>query len=637
MCGFVGILAGAPEGGDTQQLRRRRTQDALHAIRHRGPDDQQFFHDAQLSFGFARLAIVDLEGGTQPMTNETGTLWVVFNGEIYNHVALRRELVERGHRFKTDHSDTEVLLHGWEEWGERLLPRLNGMFAFLLWNQQTRTLVAARDRFGIKPLYYARVGDHWLFASEIKAILASGLIAAERDDQAVGEYLLRQNTWGELTFFKGIREFPKATVMRLQPGGTTSRQVYWKPEHRRDARLRYEDAVEQHRHLLAQAVQAQMMADVPVMSYLSGGIDSSALTALAARSRSDVSAYACLFDLAQVGEDRFVDEREFSRAAAQHLGLPLNELELSPLSLVETLDGTIRALETPRMGMAYVNYLIAQRVARDGKVVLSGTGGDEYHGGYVGRYAYVADAPATAAPAARSPLRAAARWLRQLGTGKYGDVGNDPPWKAKVATLLNYPVPWAELEQALNPDFLRSVDFDALAEEQALRLRQVQDLGPVPAMLALDSDNYLHGLLVMEDKLSMAHSLEARVPLLDNDLVDFTLTLPMDFLYRDGIGKSVFRDSVAPLLPEAVARKPKMGFGPPDASWYRGPLRPFLEERLASRELASAGIFRSEYLHRKLEGHLSGRENNVPLLWSALSLQSWHRNFLSHDMTWLQA
>jgi asparagine synthase (glutamine-hydrolysing) len=629
MCGFVGILAGAPDDGDARQLRRRRTQDALHAIRHRGPDDQQFFHDQQLSLGFARLAIVDLECGTQPMTNETGTLWLVFNGEIYNHLALRRELVGRGHRFKTDHSDTEVLLHGWEEWGEGLLPRLNGMFAFLLWDQQARALVAARDRFGVKPLYYARAGDGWLFASEIKAILASGLVVAERDNQAVGEYVLHQNTWGERTFFKGIQEFPKATVMRIQPGGATSRRVYWSPVHRRDAKLRYEEAVLQHRHLLAQAVHAQMMADVPVMSYLSGGIDSSALTALAARSRSDVSAYACLFELAQVGEDRFVDEREFSRAAAQHLGLPLNELELSPLSLVKALDGTIRALETPRMGMAYVNYLIAQRVARDGKVVLSGTGGDEYHGGYVGRYAYVADAPAPVPAGPRSPLRAAARWLRQLGAGGSSANAGDLPWKSRVATLLNYPVPWAELEQALDPAFLRSVDFDLLAEEQFLRLRQVEELGPVPAMLALDSDNYLHGLLVMEDKLSMAHSLEARVPLLDNDLVDFTLTMPIDFLYRGGVGKSIFRDSVAPLLPEVVTRKPKMGFGPPDASWYRGPLRSFLEERLASAELASAGVFRPEYLRRKLDGHLAGHENNVPLLWSALSLQSWHLNFCS--------
>lgn len=620
MCGFVAIFGNSGPGADALAWRRERCGRALEAIRHRGPDDQQFFHDETVSFGFARLAIVDLESGVQPMANETGRLWLVFNGEIYNHLELRAELLRRGHVFRTDHSDSEVLLHGWEEWGEGLLPRLNGMFAFLLWDQDSRTLIAARDRFGVKPLYWAQAGDTWIFASEIKAILATGLVRAERNDQAVAEYMVRQNTWGEETFFRSIQEFPKAAVWQVRAGKPPRKHAYWRAVHGRGSAIGYEEAVEHHRHLLRKAVHAQMMADVRVMSYLSGGIDSSAITALAAQDRSDVSAYACLFDLTQVGEDRFVDEREFSRAAAQHLGLQLNELELSPLSLVDTLDATIRAIETPRMGMAYVNYLIAQRVARDGKVVLSGTGGDEYHGGYVGRYEYVERREPLPAP---GPQTLVQRLLRKLSprTAPAAD------WTPRYEVLLNQPVKWPDFDAALSRDFLASVDKQRLEAVLAERLQQVRPLGPTAGVLALDSETYLHGLLVIEDKLAMANSLEARVPLLDNNLVDFTLTLPVDYLYRGGVGKKLFRDSVAPLLPRVVTEKPKMGFGPPDASWYRHQLRPFIEERLASPELARANLFDPSFLRRKVDDHMAGRDNQVPLLWSALSLQSWHAQF----------
>jgi asparagine synthase (glutamine-hydrolysing) len=626
MCGFVVLFDRAPAAPDARQARQARTACALDAIRHRGPDDQQFFEDSQVSFGFARLAIVDLDSGRQPMTNETGRLWLVFNGEIYNHLELRQELIRLGHVFRTDHSDSEVLLHGWEQWGQGLLPRLNGMFAFVLWDQDSRTLVAARDRFGIKPLYWAQAGDTWIVASEIKAILASGLVPVQRNHQAMAEYMVRQNTWGEDTFFRGIQEFPKANVWQLRDGRAPQRHTYWQARQARDATLHYDEAVEHHRMLLQRAVRSQMMADVPVMSYLSGGIDSSAITALAARERPDVSAYACLFDLTQVGDDRIVDEREFSRAAAAHLGLPLHELELSPLSLVGALDGTIRAIETPRMGMAYVNYLIAQRVARDGKVVLSGTGGDEYHGGYIGRYEYVERRDPLPAPGPQPLARRIMRKLLQR-LGMDGSSALSPDWTPRYEILLNQPVKWHDFDNAFSPDFMAAIDKDRLEAVLAQRLQQIQPLGPTSGVLALDADTYLHGLLVIEDKLAMAHSLEARVPLLDNDLVDFALSLPVNYLVRGNTGKQVFRDSVAPLLPQIVTNKPKMGFGPPDPSWYRHQLRGFLEERLSPSELSHCGVFDPAFVRRKLDLHLSGQDNQVPLLWSALSLQSWHRQF----------
>lgn len=622
MCGFIGILAGAtalgaPELGDRLADARR----SIDAIRHRGPDEQRFWQDQRCTFGFARLAIVDLVCGSQPMANENGRLQLVFNGEIYNHLELRRDLIARGHSFATDHSDSEVLLHGWEEWREDLLPKLNGMFAFLLWDQDRGEMVVGRDRYGIKPVYYANAHGRWVFGSEIKAVLATGVVPGRRNDQAVAEYLLQQNTWGEGTFFQDVFEFPKAQAWVLRDGVVVRKHRYWTSQKPRDCPLSYGDAVERHRELLGKAVKAQMMADVPVMSYLSGGIDSSAITALAARERDDVAAYACLFDLDSVGEDRFVDEREFSRAAASHLGLGLNELVLSPHSLEATLDPTIRALETPRMGMAYVNYLIAARVARDSKVVLSGTGGDEFHAGYIGRYQYLESAPAAVDRSLLSRMRSLA--ARLAG----GPASRAEGWRERYRNLLNFPVLFAGIGAALEPSFLASVDAEAVMVTMADRINAVSSLGPTDAMLHLDSETYLHGLLVLEDKLSMAHSLEARVPLLDNDLVDFVLGLPVDYLRRDGTGKRIFRDAVRPLLPEVVANKPKMGFGPPDASWYRHQLRPFVEERLLGPEFRANGVIRTDFLESQVRGHMTGQQNNTPMIWSALSLQSWMAQF----------
>lgn len=629
MCGFTGLYAQrVAEDSSAARARLTAVQAAIHAIRHRGPDEQRFWQDGEATLGFARLAIVDLAGGSQPMANETGRLQLVFNGEIYNHLALRLELQKRGHVFSTDHSDSEVILHGWEEWGKELLPRLNGMFAFLMWDQDKGELIVGRDRYGVKPIYYANAGDRWVFASEIKAVLATGVVECRRNDQAVAEYLFQQNTWGEGTFFEGILEFPKANLWILRGGVIAQKHCYWNKSQSRDSRLPYNEALEQHRHLLGQAVKAQMMADVPVMSYLSGGIDSSAITALAVRERPDVSAYACLFDLESVGEDRFVDEREFSRAAAAHLGIPLNELMLSPKSLESTLDATIRALETPRMGMAYVNYLIAQRVAADSKVVLSGTGGDEFHAGYIGRYQYLEGAPA-AAPAAHSmhaKLRALARKLLPRRKPELS------AWQERYRVLLNFPLLYADAEAAMEPGFLERVDVEALMVSMSDKLQGVAHLQPMEAMLQLDSDTYLHGLLVLEDKLSMAHSLEARVPLLDNDLVDFVMSLPVDYLRAGGVGKKIFRDSVSPFLPELIVNKPKMGFGPPDASWYRNQLKPFVQSRLLGEQFRHNGVLRADYVEEKLTHHLSGAQNNIPFIWSALSLQSWMAQFESWRM-----
>ena len=602
MCGIAGIV----HFGEIPDAPRRARLMA-DAIRHRGPDGEGFWNDGDVAFGFRRLAIVDLESGDQPMGNEDGSVWVVFNGEIYNHRPLRAELERCGHRFATDHSDTEVLVHGWEQWGERLPERLNGMFAFAIWDRPRHRLFLARDRYGIKPLYMAATsGDGIAFASEVRALHASGLVAAEGDPAAILQYFTLMNFWHGQTPFRGIAMLPPGTCETIDPGPVRRRAQYWDFAFRRDRSGAIESEAAVLRDLLQDVMRRQLAADVPVMSYLSGGIDSSAITAAARRIDSNVRAYSCIFDLRGVGEDRFVDEREYSRAVGDALAIDRVELEIPQDALIATLDATVAALEYPRMGMAYVNYLIARRVAEDAKVVLSGMGGDEMTGGYVGRYALV-------------PRSLAGRTV--AGRTVAGRPAGDP--MSIYRAMLNVPIPAAELSEAFTPEFHAAAgEFSPMAMiEEAIASAPSED--PWDVLMYVDARTYLHGLLVLEDKLSMIHSLETRVPLLDNELVDHLLRIPWPLLSDGETGKIVFRDAVRPWVPESIYTKPKMGFGPPDASWYRGRLRGWVTERLAS--LAERGVLRPDYIRRKFAAHLSGEANWVALIWCFLSFESWCR------------
>lgn len=609
MCGVAGILHWGLHADAGERSRQM-----AHSIRHRGPDDEGYWSNKEIALGFVRLSILDIQGGHQPMCNEDGKIWVVFNGEIYNHRELRRQLLNAGHHFRSDHSDTEVLVHGWEEWGEALPGKLNGMFAFAIWDDRNDVLFIARDRYGIKPVYIARLANKAIvFASEIRAIHASNLLERREDCDGILEYFNQQNQWGERTLFSGVEEFPAGTWERFDRSGH-QRSQYWNFEFKRDCVLSLAAAADQHRDILGRVVARQISADVPVMSYLSGGIDSSALVAAAHKLDSNVRAYSCMFDLENVGDDRIVDERSFSRSVVRQLNIKHVELELPQDSLVTSLDDTIRALECPRMGMAYPNYLVAKRVAQDSKVVLSGTGGDELHGGYV--YRYQALAPSPLKPFfSRASLRA---FLRNGRLGRSRTCA-----RSIYADMLNFPIHWRSLSGALTPDFLSRIT----AYDPQSAIRNLLDAcpydDPKDMLMYVDARTYLRGLLVLEDKLSMAHSLEARVPLLDNELVDFVSTLPWTLLFDGTNGKIVFRESVRPWVSDAIYRKPKMGFGPPDASWYRTKLRPFIENTLAPDRIAYRGVFLPEFVKQTLDSHFTGTANNVALIWSLLSFESW--------------
>lgn len=611
MCGIVGILHRERLGDAPERVRRM-----ADSIVHRGPDDEGSWSDRDVAFGFRRLAIVDLKSGHQPMTNEDGSIWVVFNGEIYNHVILRRELEALGHVFASDHSDTEVLVHGYEQWGEGLLPRLNGMFAFALWDSRKRRLMLGRDRLGIKPLYISERADGALvFASEIRAIHASGLVNVAPDDNAVYAYFLQQNAWAGRTLFKEIRQIEGGHVLIDEPGQRCM-SAYWDMTFNR-RKQSAGDAADALRTTLERVIAQQMAADVPVMSYLSGGIDSSSLVAGAHRIDPGVKAYSCIFNLDNVGDDKFVDEREFSRAVAADLGIDHVELELPQTAMLGALHRTIDALEEPRMGMAYVNYLIAQRVAADSKVVLSGCGGDEILGGYVGRYAHVRlPYPVVDQPVATSLLgRVMNRFRPQVSS--YVDM------RARLLEMLSFPVGPYEIDTAFTPQFRRAAGEYSLAGALDDVLKSCPSDHDWDRLMYADSKMYLAGLLMVEDKLSMAHSLETRVPLLDNDLIDLAVTFDWGLLCDGSTGKIAFRDAIRDWVPPVVADKPKMGFGPPDASWYRGALQPFIRKVLSPERIAARGVLDPAFVATAVDDHMSGTANKLPLIWSLLSFDAW--------------
>jgi asparagine synthase (glutamine-hydrolysing) len=589
MCGLSGILHFGATVDAAQRVKMM-----ADSIVHRGPDDEGFWIGPDVALGFRRLAIVDIESGHQPMASADGVIQVIYNGEIYNHRELRAELEKRGHVFRSHHSDTEVLVHGWREWGVCLPEKLNGMFAFALWDASQRSLFFARDRYGVKPLYFARSREGALvFGSEVRTLFASGLIERREDAGAISDYFGLMNFWHGRTPFDGVELMQPASWKLISPSGERT-QTYWAFSYNRTRKSDLRQAAEEFRELMLGTVRRQVQADVPVMTYLSGGIDSSSITAAAYALDPKMRAYSCIFNLDKVGVDAFVDERDFSRAVASHLNIDRVELELPQDVMIGRIDHTISALEYPRMGMAYVIDLISQRVSQDAKVVLSGMGGDEITGGYVSRYGLVP---------------------------RNGKPGSDP--FSVYRAMLNVTISEAERPHAFTPEFLRASGNVGVLDIIGNAIRNAPSTDPWDVLMHVDATNYLHGLLVLEDKLSMSHSLETRVPLLDNELVDYLLETPWNLLCDGETGKILFREAVRPFVPDAVYRKPKMGFGPPDASWYRGALRSYVESILSPQRIARRGVFRPSWVAQKLAAHMSGEGNWVALIWCLLSFEVW--------------
>jgi len=581
---------------------------------HRGPDSAGEFCDGTAALAARRLSIIDLETGDQPIANEDGTLHVVQNGELYNYRALRRELERAGHRFRT-HGDTEVLLHLYEHHGDAFAERLRGMFALAIWDAPRRRLVLARDRFGIKPLYYRDTGRELEFASELRA-----LPRGEIDLDAVEAFLAFNSIPAPLTIFRDVRKLPAGHLL-LWEDGQVKLERFARPAPVPAAELRDDEEpelVEELRSRVRDSVRAHLVSDVPVGVLLSGGVDSALLAALAAEENSKpLRTFSIGF------EERSFDELADARLVAERYGTLHRELVLRPDAAL-LLPALADAFDEPFAdSSALPTYLVSQLAAEDVKVALSGEGGDELFGGY---YTYAADLLAervgglarVARPLVERLPTSTAKASFDYRAKRFVRAVHLPPlerhhgWKEIFS-----PAARAELtgsRSAFDPVELLRARYDETAGADGLARLQDVDLG-----IYLVDD-----LLVKTDRASMAHSLEARVPYLDTVVTNLALALPTRHKVRGLAKKVLLRKAASPLLPREIVRGRKRGFSIPAAAWLRGELEPFARDTLAPDVLHRQGFFRPEAVARLLDDHVSGREDLSRQLWGLLAFTLWH-------------
>lgn len=620
MCGICGTLH-----HDGASVERAVVERMAHSIRHRGPDRQATFVEGPVGLGHARLSILDLSPlGDQPM--EAGDAVLVYNGEVYNAAELRTALEKTGVQFR-GHSDTEVVLHAYLAWGTDVFRRLNGMFALAIWDRRTQTLHLARDRFGIKPLFVSETAGRFTFGSEIKALLASGNLARDVDAQGLAEYLWYGNTLGQTTLFQGVRQLLPGHRIEMRAGQALE-TPYWRLEDVPRHAPHPEEAIAQVRERLEQAVRRHLASDVPVGVFLSGGIDSSAVTAFASRHyEGRLASYAVGFDFQESP-----DELAKARRVAERFGTEHHELHLRGGELPQTIERLVEAHDQPFADAANIPlYLLCEALQGQLRVVLQGDGGDEVFGGYR-RYA-VASAEAwwraAAGPAGallrmlpRSPaLHRRARFLRAVGLR---DVALR---QALLLTMEHYDFsPFAYL----NPAWRAQVEqHDPFARYREV-VPQFAAQGPVQRALLTDLSILLpDDFLPKVDRATMAHSVEVRVPLLDAELTEYVIGLPASFkVGAGGEKKWVLRQALRGIVPDEVLDGPKTGFGVPYSSWLRGPLSGYLRSVLLDASTRRAALFDPAEVQRAIEDHVAGRRNHGFLLWKLLQLALWHQRYL---------
>jgi asparagine synthase (glutamine-hydrolysing) len=619
MCGICGVLdlreASRPDPGVFRRMRD--------LIAHRGPDDEGEFVDGPGYLGFRRLSIVDLAGGHQPMFNEDGTLVLVFNGEIYNHLDLRAELERAGHRFKT-RSDAESILHGFEEWGPEVVQRLRGMFAFAIYDTARRRLFAARDRLGIKPLYFHQRGGLLVFGSEIKSLLAHPDVPRAVNRGAIPEYLAHRYVPGPDTLFEGVRHLPPGHRMVFDAAGL-SEERYWDVDYHARFEGSYGEASERVRELVRESVKLRLMADVPLGALLSGGVDSSIIVAVMA---SLMDRPVDTFSVGFKSSGNF-SELPYARRVAERFGTNHHELEVGEEDVLATLPRLVWHQDEPVTEPAALpTFLISQLARRDVKVVLTGEGGDELFAGYTkyatDRFAGLYSAvPAPLRRALLSPLGSSGRRFH-VAERSLGIRGNAERWASWFAGFDG-----REQRPLLSQAFALETRATGAHHVYERHLAQVAGLPALQQMLYVDTKVWLPDDLLMKmDKMSMGASLEARVPLLDHKLVEFAATLPPKYKLRGMRGKILLKQWALELLPRDVVERRKVGFTVPVGPWFRGGLKGLLEDSLLSAQAAARGYFDPRHVRTLVEEHLSGRRDHARGLWTLVQLELWHRLFM---------
>ena len=600
MCGITGIL-----NFDQQPVSSSKIKLMTDSIIHRGPDGEGQWTDNHIGLGHRRLAIIDLSpAGHQPMQTRDGRYILTYNGEVYNFKELRIELESLGYQFHSN-TDSEVVLNAFAEWKDRCVEKFNGMFAFAIWDKKNQKLFLARDRYGIKPLYYYKTNQTIVFGSEIKAIIQSGLCRFLLDKEALIEYLTFQNFFTDKTLFKNVKMLLPGHYACIETSGRMNVKQYWDFNFNGDLKISEAEAVEEIERLFKQAVQRQLISDVPINSYLSGGIDSGAITMVASKLLPNMKTFTIGFDLNSAsGLELNYDEREKAEHTSYLAQTEHYEMVLKAGDMEKCIENYVWHLEEPRVGQSYPNYYAAKLASKFGKVVLSGCGGDELFGGYPWRYFFCDE------------RRSFDDFIDQYYLKWQRLVSN-----SKLKQLL-LPI-WEEVQDV----WTKNIFADIFNPVKKAYLHKDDYLNQ---SFYLEAKTFLHGLLVVEDKLSMAHSLETRVPFLDNDLVNFAMQVPNKFKVKRPFksvnendllgkkknleGKLVLRKSLKKYLDERIINSKKQGFSSPDASWFKGESMEYINKNL----LKKSAIFNQSIVKEIIDEHCSGKKNNRLAIWSLL-------------------
>ena len=626
MCGICGIFFNNRDWrvqGDILSRMNRR-------IVHRGPDDEGFFVEENVGLAMRRLSIIDVKSGHQPLANENRDVWIVFNGEIYNHTDLRKDLESKGHQYRT-RSDTETIVHLYEQYGPDCVKHLRGMFAFVIWDRRTRVLFAARDRMGIKPFYYRWDGKSFLFGSEIKTILEYPGVDAEFNRGTLAEYLTFGYITGPQTMYAGIRKLMPGHTLELKEGdGEPQIKQYWDLTLKDDATpLSHQFYVKTYREKLESAVSSHLMSDVPLGVFLSGGLDSSAVAALTSKIRGDqIQTFAVGY-----GEEQF-SELPYARQVAEHIHSDHHEVRLSREEFFDTLPRLIWHEDEPIVWPSSVSLYFVARLARERvTVVLTGEGSDETLAGYT-RYAWTL-LNSKMDRTYRSLTPAFLRGLLRKGIGS-APLSASLHRKLEHTFLMRDGASWpsfyfdnfysafsaSEFAELLTPE---AVQFAGEAYKGSMEPWERSSGDLLHRLLYTDINSYLIELLMKQDQMSMAASIESRVPFLDHPLVEFTARIPANEQIKGMAGKFILKEAVEDLLPREIIYRQKMGFPTPWAYWLSGPQLQQIETLLTEPRSTARGLFRPETISRILAEHRSGHRDHGNRIWRLLNLELWQR------------
>lgn len=626
MCGICGIynLSGEPVDGQTLDAMNQ-------ALHHRGPDGSGRFLEGAIGLGHRRLSIIDVEGGTQPMSNEEDTLQLVFNGEIYNYIELRDELIKCGHRFKTK-SDTEVILHGYEQWGVDCVKRFNGIFAFALWDRFLRRLFLARDHLGVKPLYYAVVNGRLLFGSEIKALLQDRQCPREVNIKALGDLFSYRYVPAPDTLFRGIKKLRPGHFLLAGDSGLVIKR-FWHQVPTLSVDKNERELMEHYQELFEDAVRLQTRSDVPVGLFLSSGVDSGAILSLM---RQHINGPLHTFTIG-FSEGEKTNENEEALAMAQHFGAVHHEMMVTPQDYLAYFEKYISTIEEPVGNeTAAAFHFVSQLAQKDVKVVLTGQGADEPWAGYHRHLGVKLSVLYSRLPAVLTKtIRGAVNFLPRNERLKRGVASLDEPDMlsrfAKIYTFFNSDMK----NQLFKAETKEMLGYAGHETGESLRhlYEEVAHLDPVSRMLYIDTRTDLpDDLLMVNDKTSMANSIEARVPFLDHRLVEFVETIPSNLKIKGFHGKYLHKKAAEKWLPKSVVYRKKKGFANPIDKWMRGAIRPFINECLFAENSAVRKYFEINYIKQLVALHESNQEDYLFHIYLLISFELWHRQFIDQPM-----